>query len=79
VREHREANDYPWGRTLHYDGQLDEIVVNQPSSVHLEQMDTHLWCLLINRGDDDRIAIWIGAKRAAVHATIYEPMEIADV
>lgn len=44
------------------DGTLDEVVVDHPVSVHLEQMEDDSWWLGIDIGDGDPLVVWLGTR-----------------
>ena len=51
------------------DGSLDEIVASE-CSVHLEQMHTNLWWMLIRTVDGTELTVNFSTGRAPIRATL---------
>lgn len=45
------------------DGVLDELIVRDPTLVHMERMDTARWWMRIDRADGDSVVLWFRTQR----------------
>ena len=45
------------------DGVLDELIVRDPTLVHMERMDATHWWMRIDRADGDSVVLWFDTQR----------------
>jgi len=52
------------------DGDLDELVVRDPKSVHLERMDDGVFWMEVERQDGQRLVVWLHRKGKAIRGRV---------